>query len=687
MRSSRVGGLLVIVLVGCGGGTAHPPCNVDDDCAAGTYCAPGVGCDFVCRVDDDCAPLGGGTCDERGRCVGGAMDGGAVDAGADAAAGCTSDAMCDDGDACTSDACTGGACTSTPIPDCVPCDHDHPDADGDGVDSIACGGSDCDDADGERYPGNTELCDDGHDEDCDPDTLGPDADGDGYAPRACCNGSVCGTDCDDTSMNVSPEGIESCNSVDDDCNGLVDDDAGMFFYDGDHDGYGRDDVVVRGCTAPAGYVATGGDCDDTDTGREINPAAMEVCDTIDNNCDGTPDVLPTGPCDCTIGDTQMCGPRDGSGAFITVGACRTGTQNCISGGWGECVGDVEPSNPPAANETACNAIDDDCDGTADDGLLIDCLPDGDSDRYAGGSTITQRCPDAARPSYGSCPAGYVAPSASLGTDCDDGNGGIWQLLSVRTDVDGDGYCSGGARNECSGSGPNAGTRYASTCSGDDCNDGDGGAYRVASLYVDADGDGWCTGTETRCIGATTPAGYATSCSAYSDCAPGNPAAYQNVDVRFDIDSDTWCNGGVFSMCVGPRSPTYLYPGAFGNRREAWNCVGGASGGNDCHDVNSCASASCDLIRVQVIDYLGHSCPGSRYAGPTPVSCPAGWQPATMPGWDGCRRDYRGVGGGFCSVGGDPYSGCTISQTCNFLEATACGVEAYCEPAGSYVGGC
>src|SRR5512143_1962870 len=53
------------------------------------------------------------------------------------------------------------------------------DADGDGHGAISCGGDDCDDADANRYPGNAEVCDAaGVDDDCDPATLGPDADHD-----------------------------------------------------------------------------------------------------------------------------------------------------------------------------------------------------------------------------------------------------------------------------------------------------------------------------------------------------------------------------------------------------------------------------------------------------------------------------------------------------------------------------
>ena len=81
----------------------------------------------------------------------------------------------------------------------VACD----DSDGDGHRAASCGGDDCDDTDPHAYPGNPETCDAaGHDEDCDPATLGPDADHDGLPATTCCDTQpggalLCGTDCDD----------------------------------------------------------------------------------------------------------------------------------------------------------------------------------------------------------------------------------------------------------------------------------------------------------------------------------------------------------------------------------------------------------------------------------------------------------------------------------------------------------
>ncbi len=103
------------------------------------------------------------------------------------------------------------------------------DADGDGYLSFANGGNDCDDADPNRFPGNIEVADAfDKDEDCDYTTFGNmDRDGDGYFDAEACN---------------------------------IDD---------------------------SGFRICGNDCDDSNPGTHINLA--EVCDGIDNNCDGLVD--------------------------------------------------------------------------------------------------------------------------------------------------------------------------------------------------------------------------------------------------------------------------------------------------------------------------------------------------------------------------------------------------------------
>ena len=95
------------------------------------------------------------------------------------------------------------------------------------------------------------------------------------------------SDCDDFNVGVHPGAAEVCDTLDNDCDGEVDgpDAIGAvpFSADTDGDGYGDAAVSVMACEVPEGYVTNGDDCDDFNAA--INPAADELCDGVDNNCD------------------------------------------------------------------------------------------------------------------------------------------------------------------------------------------------------------------------------------------------------------------------------------------------------------------------------------------------------------------------------------------------------------------
>jgi hypothetical protein len=127
-----------------------------------------------------------------------------------------------------------------------------------------------------------------------------DEDGDGlYGVKQECNGDGCipdnnqctdteptTLDCDDTDSLVNPDANEQCNQIDDNCNAEIDEWLWeMYYHDSDRDGFGNSEESRQLCgIIPIEYVWNDLDCDDTDA--SINPDATEVCDEVDNDCDG-----------------------------------------------------------------------------------------------------------------------------------------------------------------------------------------------------------------------------------------------------------------------------------------------------------------------------------------------------------------------------------------------------------------
>ncbi|MDP2314764.1 MAG: MopE-related protein [Pseudomonadota bacterium] len=321
--------------------------------------------------------------------------------------------------------------------------------------------TDCDDADATVSPAGTETCND-RDDDCD-GTVDDDAtdagawhydgDGDGYG-NAAVTASACDApagyvasadDCNDGAALASPAGVETCDGIDNDCDGATDESgAATWYLDADGDGYGDlTATTAASCTAPAGYVGTSSDCDDATA--SVSPAAAEACDGLDNDCDGDVDET---------GGLSFYADADGDGygdATAVVAGCTlpagyaTNDDDCD---------DALTAIHPGAAET-CDSVDEDCDGTVDEDAGDTWYADADGDGYGAASPTTTSCTE---------PAGYAATD----DDCDDASSSYSPGASEVCDDGLDQDCDGTADDGCPDTVEHCGTISADeTWSGED----------------------------------------------------------------------------------------------------------------------------------------------------------------------------------------------------------------------------
>jgi len=388
----------------------------------------------------------------------------------------------------------------------------------------------------------------------------PDADGDGYEDEACG-----GDDCDDTDSLIHPAATEVCNEVDDDCDDEIDEGLAttVWYPDGDGDGYGDANAAgTETCLVLADHVDNNGDCDDGDAA--VNPGATEMCDAIDNDCDGEVDE------DDAADALTFYEDADGD----TYGNVLSSTRACSQpAGWVSNVLDCDDGDPnqyPGADEL-CNGEDDDCDGDVDEDDALDAqtwFEDGDGDGFGNAAVSDIDCVQ---------PQGFVGNDLDCDdTDADqfpfadeycngedddcDGEVDEGDALDAQTwwaDVDGDGF-GDAAVEEVSCAAP-----QDFVGNPDDCDDGDSSQYPAAdelcngedddcdgdvdeddaldalTWYEDLDGDGYGDPAVTA-IACAAPADFV---DIADDCDPTDGAQYPGADEVCNGEDDD-CDGDV-----------------------------------------------------------------------------------------------------------------------------------------------
>ena len=172
-----------------------------------------------------------------------------------------------------------------------------------------------------------------------------------------------GGDCNDNNRYVNPKAEELCNGIDDNCDGIVDPenakDCNRYYKDKDYDGFGTDEHRCL-CVSEGDFRALErGDCNDSN--QKIHPDAKEICNELDDNCNGEIDEGE---------NVANCRPfyRDSDGDGFGIGD----DSKCLCKADGifraEKTGDCNDNNPeiyPGAYEHF-DRLDNNCNGIIDE---------------------------------------------------------------------------------------------------------------------------------------------------------------------------------------------------------------------------------------------------------------------------------------------------------------------------------
>jgi hypothetical protein len=280
------------------------------------------------------------------------------------------------------------------------------------------------------------------------------------------------------------------------------------------------------------------DCDDRDSAAY--PGGEEVCDEVDNDCDGEIDEDPT---DGQAWSYDGDGDGYGSDTYPTLATCGFSPPEGYVDNGDDC-NDASAASSPSGVEV-CDGEDNDCNGNIDDFALDPSLWyfDFDSDGYGDPSTSQLLCDP---------PSGWV----DNGTDCDDTDAEINPGQEWYVDADQDGFGNPDYRLTA------CGEQVGFSGDGSDCDDGE------AAIFPGA--DELCDGIDNNCDDAIDEDtaidagtwytdndgdGYGDTDTAVTDCA--QPESSIDIggdcaddDVEINPGAPDWCGDGVDGNCDG-----------------------------------------------------------------------------------------------------------------------------------------